>query len=86
MKTLLTLQNGAVTVVEDAGIISLNFNEALGGGKSAGIVKGTGSVILNAQAGLQLAEQLLNAHLPASMQALAPIIETVINQAVASLE
>ena len=39
MKVLLTLQNGAVTVTEDAGKISLNFTEVLGGGQSAGAVR-----------------------------------------------
>lgn len=86
MKTLLSVANGAVTVTEDAGKVSINFDESVGGGSAAGIVKGQGSVVLDAESGLKLGEQLLNAHLPASVQPLAQVIEGVANQAVQALE
>lgn len=90
MKTLATYANGAVTVTEDQGVISLNFNESLsvGGGDAAGIIKvqGQGSVQLNCEQGLKLGETLLNAHLPAAVQPLAKVIEGVVEQAVKSLE
>ena len=86
MKTLLDLFDGALTVTEADGIISLSFNESLGGGAAAGIVKGQGTIALNAIQGLKLGEQLLNAHIPASLLPLAIVIEGVVNQAIASLE
>lgn len=86
MKTLLSVANGALTVTEEGGVVSLNIDASLGGGDAAGMVKGQASVQLNAQAGLQLGEKLLNAHLPSSVQALASVVETVANSAVAAIE
>jgi hypothetical protein len=86
MKTLLSLQNGAITITEQAGVITLSFSEALGGGEAAGIVKGSGSIVLNAQQGLQMGEKLLNAHIPASLLPLVTVVEGVVNQALASVE
>ena len=86
MKVLLSLQNGAVQVQEDAGKISLVVSEVAGGGNAAGIVKGSADIVLDAGMGLQLAESLLNAHLPAALQAFAPAVEGVVNAAVAAAE
>ncbi len=86
MKVLLSLANGALVVSEDAGKVSVTFNESIGGGAAAGIVKGSGSVILDGEMGLQLGEKLLNSHLPVSVQPLALVIETVANQAIKALE
>lgn len=85
MKTLLTAFNGALTITEDAGVFSINFSESLATGEFAGLVKGTGSVQLNATVGLKAGEALLNAHLPASAVALATVVEGVANQAIAAL-
>jgi hypothetical protein len=86
MKTLLSVANGALTVTEDGGKVSLNFDESVGGGAAAGIVKGQGSIVLDANMGLQLGEKLLNSHLPASVQPLAQVIEGVANQAIQAIE
>ena len=86
MKTLLSLANGALTVTEDSGKVTVSFDESLGGGQAAGVVKGQGSIILDGTSGLQLGEKLLNAHLPASVQALALVIEGVANQAIKAIE
>ena len=85
-KQLLSLLGGALVVSEDAGAVSVSFDESLGGGAAAGVVQGKGTVVLNALQGLQLGEQLLNAHLPASMVPLAKVVEGVANQAAAALE
>lgn len=90
MKTIASYANGAVTLVEDQGVISLNIDESIsaGGGQAAGIVKiqGKGSVVLDGQMGLKLGENLLNAHLPTTVQPLAQVVEGIANQAIASLE
>lgn len=85
-KQIFNLDHGAVTLVEDAGVFTLSFNESLGGGQATGIVSGSGSIKLSAAQGLKLGEQLLNAHLPVSVQPLAVVIEGVANQAIAALE
>lgn len=89
-KQIASFANGAVTLTEDAGVFSLNFDESVsvGGGVAAGIakVKGTGSVQLDAGLGLKLGEALLNAHLPASLLPLAQVIEGVANQAITAIE
>lgn len=86
MKTLASLMGGAVVLTEEAGKVTLSFDESLGGGAAAGIIKGQGSVVLDGAAGLALGEKLLNAHLPAAMQPLAPVVEGIFNQAIAALE
>jgi hypothetical protein len=90
MKTIFSLAGGKVSLVEDAGVFTLNVSESasVGGGSAAGIVKvqGEGSVVLDAAAGVKLGEALLNAHLPASVLPLATVIEGVANQAVAAIE
>lgn len=86
MKTIFSAMGGAVTLTEQAGVFTLSWSESLGGGLAAGIVKGQGSLVLSGTLGLQLGEKLLNAHLPASVSALASVVEGVANQAIASLE
>lgn len=89
-KQIASFANGAVTVIENEGVISLNFNESLsvGGGEAAGIVKvqGQGSIQLDGALGLKLGEALLNSHLPDSVKSLAMVIEGIANQAVSALE
>jgi hypothetical protein len=85
-KTIFGLFGGAVSLTENAGIFTLSFDESLGGGAAKGIVVGSGSVQFNGPQGLQLGWKLLNAHLPASLAPLAPVVEGVINTAVAALE
>ena len=86
MKTILSLLGGAITLTEESGVFTLSFNESLGGGSAAGIVKGSGSFVLSGTMGLQLAEKLLNAHLPTSLATLAPAVEAIVNTAVAAVE
>lgn len=90
MKTILSVANGAVTLVEDAGVFTLNVNEAasIGGGQAAGVLKvqGSGSIVLDAEAGLKLGEALLNSHLPVAVQPLALVVEGIANQAIKALE
>ena len=86
MKVLFSAVGGALVLSEDAGKVSLSWDESLGGGAAAGIVVGKGSLVLDAPMGLGLGEILLNAHLPASVQPLAAVIEGVANQAVAAIE
>lgn len=86
MNKLLSLANGAVTITEEAGVVSINVNEALGGGEAAGIVSGTATIKLNAAQGLQLAEKLLNAHLPAALLPGALLVEGVANAAIKAAE
>lgn len=90
MKTIASLAGGAVSLTEDAGVFTLSLSDAaqVGGGSAAGIVKvqGAGSVVLDAATGLKLGEALLNSHLPATVQPLATIVETIANQAIAALE
>lgn len=90
MKLIASLANGAVTLTEENGVISLNVDEAIsvGGGEAAGLVKvaGKASVQLGAEAGLMLGEKMLNAHLPTSVAPLALVVEGVANQALKALE
>jgi hypothetical protein len=90
MKTLYSAANGAITVTEDQGKISLNFDESLnvGGGDAAGIVsiQGKGSICLNGAQGLTLAAAFINAHIPAQMKPFAAIIETIVNQSLTAIE
>lgn len=86
MKVLLSVENGAFTITEDQGKISLNFDESVGGGSTKGIVQGKGSVVLDGMLGIQAGEKLLNAHLPASVVPLATVIEGIANQALAAIE
>jgi len=86
MKVLFSLMGGAIQLEEQAGVVSLVWNESLGGGEAAGIVKGSGSIQLDAMSALKLGEALLNSKLPVSVAPLAAVIETVVNQAIVSLE
>lgn len=90
MKTIFSAANGAVQLVEDGGVFTLQLSESasLGGGQAAGVLKvqGQGSVILDGQTGLKLGEAMLNAHIPAPLLPLAQVVEGVANQAVALLE
>lgn len=90
MKTIASFANGAITVTEDQGKVSLNFDKDLqvGGGEAAGIIEieGKGSIKLNGEQGLKLAEALLNAHLPAAVLPLAQVVEGVVNQAIKAIE
>jgi len=86
MKTIFSAAGGAVTLTETGGVFTLSLSESIGGGASAGIVKGSGSVVLDSNMALKLGEQLLNSHLPAGVQALATVIEGVANQAIAAIE
>lgn len=90
MKQIVSLAGGAIVLNENAGVFTLSLNESasIGGGQAAGIVKvqGVGSVVLDGETGLKLGQALLNAHLPASVQALASVIEGVADQAIDALE
>lgn len=86
MKTLFSLFGGALTLTEESGVFTLSFNEALGGGQAAGIIKGSGSFVLNGTQGLQLGEKLVIGMLPSSMQSLASAVSGIINTAIAAVE
>ena len=90
MKTIFTALGGALVLTEQGGVFTLSFAEAaaVGGGQAAGVIKvqGAGSVVLDGATGLKLGEALLNSHLPASLQALATVVEGVANQAITALE
>ncbi len=87
MKTLESFEGGASTLTEQGGVFSVNFDGSLGGGTLAGILSGKGSISLGAgTVGLKAAESLLNHLLPASVQAIATAIESVVNSAAAALE
>lgn len=90
MRTILSLANGAVTLTETDGVVSLNLDESLqlGGGAAAGLVKVSdkGSIALDGETGLKLGEALLNSHIPASLLPLAQVVEGVANQAIKALE
>jgi hypothetical protein len=81
-KTLFSVANGAVTVIEDSEIVTLSVNESLavGGGQAAGIlvVKGSGSVVLNGPLLVQLGFALINAKLPTSLVPMATALENLI--------
>lgn len=86
MKTIISLLGGAVVLTESGGVFTLALTESVGGGQASGIVKGSGSVILDGNVGLQLGEALLNAHLPATMQPMASVVEAVVNTSIRALE
>lgn len=87
MKTLLTLEGGAITITEKSGDFYLNFNGSIGGGSVAGWLSGQGSIKLGTgTVGLKAAEAFLNHLLPASAQAIAQMIEGVLNSAIATVE
>lgn len=86
MKTIFSAYDGAITLIEDKGIFTLSFNESIGGGKSAGIIKGVGSLVLDAETALKLGEAAIIAHLPPAVQALGQAISGVVNSAIDSLE
>lgn len=90
MKTIASFANGAVSVTEDNGVISLSFDEvaSLGGGQASGIVKvqGKGSIVLDGEMGVNLGKALLNSHLPVAVQPLAQVIEGVAMQALKAIE
>ena len=85
-KSIFSEFGGALTLTETSGVLTLAWDESLGGGAAAGIVKGQGSLVLSGTLGLQLAEKLLNAHLSGTALALATAGETVANAAVAAIE
>lgn len=90
MKTIFSALNGAVTLIEDAGVFTLRLSEALnvGGGEAAGILKvqGAGSVVLDAETGLALGGKLVNGHLPAALQPVAYVFEGIVSSALKALE
>lgn len=86
MKTLLSLYGGAITLTEEAGVLTLSFSEAIGGGSAAGLVKGSGSIVFGGAQAIQLGEKMLNALLPAALQGAAVAIEAVANAAIAAIE
>lgn len=86
MKVIFSALSGAVVLSEDAGVVSLSFDDSIGGGAAAGLVSGKGSVQLNGPEAIQLAEKLLNSKLPASVLPLAQVVEGVAAQAIAAIE
>jgi hypothetical protein len=88
-KTLLNLQNGAVTLIEDSEILTLSLTEGavIGGGQAAGVltVKGTGSIILSGPIAIQLGFALINAHLPTVMIPMATAFENMILKGLAAI-
>lgn len=85
-KVLYSAMSGAIEIQEEGGVISLVWNESLGGGAAAGIVKGQGSLQLDAMSALKLGEALLNAKLPPAVAPLAVVIEGIVNQAISAVE
>lgn len=85
-KQVFSALGGALVLSEAEGVFTLSFDEALGGGEAAGILKGQGSLVLDGKMGLQLGEKLLNSHLPPAVVPLAQVIEGVANQAIQALE
>lgn len=81
-KQLLSAFDGALTVEEENGVVTLNVSKSasVGGGEAAGILKveGEAKIQLDGQTGLKLAESLLNAHLPEKLQPLAQVVEGVL--------
>ena len=86
MKTLLSVMGGAITITEQNGVFSLNWNESLGGGQAAGVLKGSGSIQLSGQQLLELGENALNEHLPASAVPVAKVVEGIANSAITAAE
>lgn len=89
-KVLLSLDGGAVQLVENSGVYSLKLDKSasLGGGKAAGLLKveGDGSVDLDLDGVLLLSEALANAHVPAALLPAAEAVEGIANAAVKALE
>lgn len=84
MKTLVSLEGGAVQIQEQAGDFYMVFDGELGGGAVKGIIEGKGSIKLGAgSVGLKLAEAFINAHLPASVVPFAAAAEQYLNGVVA---
>jgi len=86
MKTLFTALGGALVLTENAGVLTLTLDGSLGGGAAAGVITGSGSIVLNGTTALTLAQNLLNANLPASLLPLATVIEGIVDQAVKAIE
>jgi len=86
MKTLLSLLGGAITITEQNGIVSFNWNESLGGGQAAGVLKGVGSIQLSGNQALHLAEGWLNGKLPAALVPFAKGIENLIDVGLKTVE
>ena len=86
MKTLKSWLNGAITITEQGGALFLNFNGALGGGDAAGIVQGSGSIKVDGNMGLHLAEGMINSHLSGTGLAIAQGAEALAESAVKSVE
>lgn len=86
MKTLLSLENGAITITEQGGDFFLNFSGSVGGGVLAGILSGSGSVKLGSgSVALKAAEGFVNHLLPAAAQDMAKMIEDALNAEVTKM-
>lgn len=84
MKTIVTIEGGAITITEKGGDFFMNFDGSIGGGQLAGIISGQGSIKLGSgSVALKAAESFLNHLLPAPTQAIAQLIESAINSAIA---
>lgn len=84
MKTIVTLEGGAITVTEQGADLFLNYDAAAGGGSLAGILSGAGSIKLAAgSVGLKAAEAFVNHILPSAAEPFATAIESYINAQVA---
>jgi hypothetical protein len=86
MKTLLSLFGGALTITELSGVVSLNWNESIGGGKAAGFLKGQGTLVLDGPQDLQLVEGFVNGKLPAAILPFALAGEGILNTAISAAE
>jgi hypothetical protein len=86
MKTVINLENGALTITEKSGDFYLNLNGSLGGGTIAGIVSGQASIKLGTgTVGLKAGEAFINHLIPSAGQPVAQMIESAINSYVAGL-
>lgn len=88
MQKVFEIPGGKVTASFSEGKAQLEIAESagMGGGQAAGVVQveGSAKATLSALQAIQLAEALLNAHLPAAAAAVAQPIEAFINAQIAS--
>ena len=85
MQVIFSAFGGALTLTKQGDILTLAWDETLGGGLAAGILTGKGALILNGNIAIPLGEKLINSHVPASVLPLVTVIEGVAAQALAAL-
>lgn len=89
MKTLFSILNGAFTVTEDGGNVTLSINESanVGGGAAAGIIalQGSGSVVLKGKLAFDLGLKVAEADSPSAIVPLEVAAGAVVDSAIGSL-